>query len=312
MSSIKAISIVIPVTERGDDLLPLLNGYHSSISETGIEVEYIIVLTPPFAFLADALKQKNSESLPIIIILLNRNYGEAGVLKIGVDHAAFAHILTLPPYEQVSPTELPGFIESLADNDAVVVNRSPRIDPLPNKLQALVFRSILRMLAYNTPKDAGCGIRLGSKEVFDEIKLYGDLHRFFLILADQAGFKTAEIDIPQSKPDAHRRIYSLRTYLSRTLDILTVGFLTRFYKKPLRFFGTAGAISAFVGLIGLSYIAIQRLFFDISAGDRPLLVLFALFFVLGVQLIAIGLVGETIIFTNSKDNKEYRIRKIIN
>ena len=312
MSSLKSISIVIPVNERGDDLLQLLDAYHSSISETGINVEYVIVLTPQFAFLAQALEKKISESMPLKIILLNRNYGEAGELKIGVEHAEYDHILTLPAYEQVSPVEIPGFIDSLGDNDAVVVNRSPRIDPLPNKLQSLVFRGILKMLAYNGPKDAGCGIRLATKEVFEDIKLYGDLHRFFLILADQGGFKTAEIDIPQSQPDAHRRIYGLRTYLSRALDILTVGFLTRFYKKPLRFFGTGGAISAFIGIAGLGYIGIQRLFFDIPAGDRPLLILFSLFLVLGVQLIAIGLVGETVSFTNSKDDKEYRIKKIIN
>ena len=81
---------------------------------------------------------------------------------------------------------------------------------------------------------------------------------------------------------------------------------------PLRLFGTGGAVAAFIGLLGLSYIAIQRLFFDIAVGDRPLLILFSLFLVLGIQLIAIGLVGETIIFTKLKDDKEYRIKKIIN
>ncbi len=312
MNYIKSISIVIPINERRNDFLPLLDGYHSSISETGIEVQYIIVLTPQFAFLVDALEQKISESLPIKIILLNRNYGEAGELKIGIDHADYDYILTLPPYEQVSPTEIPGFIESLADYDAVVANRNPRIDPITNKFRSLIYRFILRMLLYNAPKDAGCGIRFGTKEVFEEISLYGDLHRFFLVLANQAGFKTAEIDIPQSKSDSHRRIYGLRTYLRRAFDILTVGFLTRFHKKPLRFFGTCGAISAFIGLIGMSYIAFERLVFDIAAGDRPLLVLFSLFLVLGVQLIAIGLVSETIIFTNSTNNKEYKIRRIIN
>lgn len=129
MNYIKSISIVIPINERRNDFLPLLDGYHSSISETEIEVQYIIVLTPRFAFLVDALEQKISESMPIKIILLNRNYGEAGELKIGIDYADYDYILTLPPYEQVSPTEIPGFIDSLADYDAVVANRNPRIDP---------------------------------------------------------------------------------------------------------------------------------------------------------------------------------------
>ena len=88
--------------------------------------------------------------------------------------------------------------------------------------------------------------------------------------------------------------------------------MTRFNKKPLRFFGTVGTITAFFGFLGLGYIGVERIFFDVAAADRPLLILFSLFLVLGVQLIAIGLVGETIIFTSAKDNKEYRIKKIIN
>jgi len=311
MSSSESISVVIPVTERGDNLLSLFDSYQASLAAAGINAEYVIVLIPQFTHLAEALEQKKSDSQTIKIVLLNRNYGEAGLLKIGLSHAQFDLILTLPPYEQVSPLDLPGFVESLHGNDAIVVNRWPRIDPLPNKFQSMIFRGILRLLSSNVPKDAGCGIRLGTREVFEGINLYGDLHRFFLILADEAGFQTDQIDVPQSRSDAHRRIYSPRTYLSRALDILTVGFITRFYKKPLRFFGTGGAISSFIGVAGLGYIAIEKLFFNVGAGDRPLLVLFSMFLVLGVQLIAIGLVGETIIFTSAKNDKEYRIKKII-
>jgi len=246
------------------------------------------------------------------VSFLNRNYGEAGVLKIGIDHSSFDIVLTLPPYEQISPEYLSKLINEFKDNDAIVVNRWPRVDPNVNRIQSSIFKGVLKLMAYEVPKDPGCGIRLTRKEVFRDLKLYGDMHRFFFILAKQLGFKVEEVDIPQSKLDAYRRIYSFRTYLSRALDILTVGFLTRFNQKPLRFFGSGGALSFFIGLLGLGYIAIERLFFGIPAGDRPILIFFSLFLVLGIQLIAIGLVGETIIFTNAKKNKEYRIRKIIN
>jgi len=138
------------------------------------------------------------------------------------------------------------------------------------------------------------------------------MHRFIFMLASQLGFQIVQLDIPQSEADSHRRTYSFRTYLSRLLDIFTVGFLTRFNQKPLRFFGAAGTIAAFIGFLGLAYIGVERIFFEVAASDRPLLVLFSLFLVLGIQLIAIGLEGETIIFTSSKNNKEYRIRRIIN
>lgn len=312
MTKVDSVSVVIPVAERGKRLLNVFKDYYENISKLGIKFEIIIVFTPEFESLSRDLTTNNPALSDLKIILLNRNYGEAGLLNIGVEHARYDYILTLPPYEQVSATAISEIISSLGDNDAIVVNRWPRVDSSVNKIQSTVFRGILKLLSYNPPKDAGCGVRFVHREVFNDLRLYGDLHRFFLILADQAGFKTAQIDIPQSKSDAHRRIYSLRTYLSRALDILTVAFLTRFNKKPLRFFGTIGAISAFFGCLGLGYIGFERIFFDVAAADRPLLVLFSLFLVLGVQLIAIGLVGETIIFTNSKNNKEYRIKKIIN
>ena len=311
MSSIKSLSIVIPVTERGDQLLEFLNGYYESISNIGLDYEFIIVLTPEYSELAEGIKDKY-EAKNIKVILLNRNYGEAGVLKIGIDHAEFENILTLPPYEQISPSHIPEIINEFGDHDAVVVNRWPRVDHKINRIQSAVFKGILKLMAYDVPKDPGCGIRLSKKEVFDDLKLYGDMHRFFFILAKQLGFDVTEVDIPQSKSDSYRRVYGFRTYLSRVLDVLTVGFLTRFNQKPLRFFGTGGALSFLVGSAGLTYIAVERLMFDVAASGRPLLVLFSLFLVLGVQLIAIGLVGETIIFTSSKNNKEYRIKKIIN
>jgi len=309
---IESLSVVISVSERGERLPEVLDGYYENIAKLELDFEIIVLLTPEFEPLTESLVVKNNEMGRIKIILLNRNYGEAGLLKIGIDNAKYNHILTLPPYEQVSPEAIGEILAALDDSDAVVVNRSPRIDHKVNRIQSFVFKALLKMFAYNVPKDPGCGIRFANKEVFEEVKLYGDLHRFFFMLASQLGFKVVQLDIPQSKADTHRRIYSFSTYLSRLLDILTVGFLTRFHQKPLRFFGAFGALSTFIGIVGLGYIGFERAFLGIAASGRPLLVLFSLFLVLGVQLIAIGLVGETIIFTSSQNNKEYRIRKIVN
>lgn len=312
VTEINALSVVLPVNERGENLIEILGDYRSSLSILNIVVEYIVVLTPQYAYLIEDLEAMVAEDPSIKVIVLNRNYGEAGELKIGVDHAKHEFILTLPAYKQVDSSRLPELIKALAGYDVLAVNRWPRIDPVFNKIQSFIFRGIFKVLAYNAPKDPGSGIRLCRKEVFDDVKLYGDLHRFFPILAENSGFTVLSMDIPQSESDAYQRVYSLRIYLTRFLDILTVVFLTRFNKKPLRFFGAGGAISSGIGVLGLAFIAAQKIFFGIPAGDRPLLVLFSLFLVLGVQLIAIGLVGETVIFTSSKKNKEYRVRKIIN
>ena len=311
-TEINAVSIVIPVNERGDNLVDVLKDYQASLEKLDIEMEFIVVLSPKYTALSGPLESIKTEITQLKVIELNRSYGEAGEIAIGVEHSQYEYILTLPAYEQVDPSQLNEILNAMDDNDVVAVNRFPRIDPITNKFQSMVFRGIFKILAYDAPEDPGSGIRLCRKEVFDDIKLYGDLHRFFLILAENSGFRTKSINIPQSKSEAYRRVYGLKTYLTRFLDILTVVFLTRFNKKPLRFFGAIGSVSSIIGVFGLSFIAVQKIFFDIPAGDRPLLVLFCLFLVLGIQLIAIGLVGETIIFTSAKDNKEYRIRKVIN
>lgn len=312
MHQIKSVSVIIPVNERGEDLISVLKAYISVLSNEDINVEYIVVLAPQYGFHADDVRKLNSDSLQVRVILLNKNYGEAGEIKIGVDHANFDHILTLTPYEQIEPKYIPDVFSQLEDNDVIVVNRWPRFDPSINKIQSLLFTKLMKALSGNVQKDFGCGWRLINKEVFNEIRLYGDFHRFILILTEQVGFKTKEVDLPQSKLDAYRRTYGLKTYLARLLDIVTVGFIYRFIKKPLRFFGAGGVASVTLGIFGLFYLSIEKFFFGVSMGDRPLLLLFSLFLVLGVQLIAIGLIGETVIFTSSKDNKEYRIRKIVN
>jgi NO-binding membrane sensor protein with MHYT domain len=96
------------------------------------------------------------------------------------------------------------------------------------------------------------------------------------------------------------------------LDLLTIFFLVKFTKKPLRFFGLVGTALLGLGVAASIYVVIQRFFFDVALADRPALVFSSLLIILGIQIIAIGLIGEIIIFTHAKDLKEYKIDKIIN
>ena len=99
--------------------------------------------------------------------------------------------------------------------------------------------------------------------------------------------------------------------LHRLLDILTLFFLVRFTKKPLRFFGMVGFRVGALGIIFLTVLIVQRLFFDVGLADRPALLLSSLMLVLGVQIFALGLIGELIIFTHARELKEYAARQVI-
>jgi hypothetical protein len=96
------------------------------------------------------------------------------------------------------------------------------------------------------------------------------------------------------------------------LDIFSVVFLVRFTKKPIRFFGMLGSITFLIGGLVLMYIIGQRLFFGVGLADRPALLVSSLLTVLGLQIFALGLIGELIIFTHAREMKEYTIEKVVN
>ena len=194
----------------------------------------------------------------------------------------------------------------------VLARRWPRRDSLMNRLQNRLFNFLLRLSTNLKIHDAGCSARAFKRGVIEEIHLYGDLHRFFPVMAHRQGFRVIELNVTQSKKDIHQRLYSPGLYVRRLLDLLTIFFLIKFTKKPLRFFGLVGTTLFGLGIISSLYLIAERLFFNVSLADRPALVLSSLLIVLGVQIIAIGLIGEIIIFTHAKDLKEYKIDKIIN
>jgi hypothetical protein len=146
----------------------------------------------------------------------------------------------------------------------------------------------------------------------EEIPVYGDQHRFFPLLAVRRGFGVNEVDVTQSPKDRFDGRYGIKFYVQRLLDILTIVFLVRFTKKPLRFFGMIGSVTFAAGAAFLLYIVVERLFFGVGLADRPALLLSSLLVVLGLQIFALGLLGELIIFTHAQDIKEYTIKKIVN
>jgi hypothetical protein len=145
------------------------------------------------------------------------------------------------------------------------------------------------------------------REVLEEVPIYGDLVRFLPVLAEKEGFRVEEVLVPQHPDDRRARIYSPGTYARRLIDLLGLLFLVRFTRKPLRFFGLVGTGLSGIGAIILGILFIQRLGGQ-SLSDRPLLLLGVLFFVTGVQAIALGLIGEIIVHLSvGRARREYRV-----
>ncbi|MCK5395824.1 MAG: glycosyltransferase [Gammaproteobacteria bacterium] len=306
-----SLSVIIPITERFDPVTELYNEYKKAIDETGLSYEVIYVIDGEHPEALEELTHLN-KSEQLTIITLAKWFGEATALNAAFSVAKGETILTLPAYQQIEPKEIPKLIHAKKDCDMVLARRWPRSDSFVNRMQTRVFNFLLRFSTDLKIQDAGCSIRVFSRDVIDEVQIYGDLHRFLPVIAHRQGFRVLQVDAAQSQKDKYQRLYSPGIYLRRLLDLLTIFFLLKFTKKPLRFFGLVGMTLLGTGVLATLFLIMQRLFMDVALADRPALIISSLLIVLGVQIIAIGLVGEIIIFTHAKDIKEYRIEKIIN
>ena len=306
------LSAVIPVSERPDDLREIYRQYGEQLSASGKSYEVVFVLDGPNSPALEQLTSLKQDHPSIQLLVLNRWVGEATALAVGLQKARGSTILTLPPYFQVEPREIRRLIETLGDdNDLVVAWRHPRTDSIFNRCQSWVFHRITRGLTGTRFHDVSCGLRIMKRKVAQEVQLYGDLHRFFPLLAYQRGFRVAELQVRQSPHDAKRRVYGPGVYLRRMLDTLTLFFIFKFTKKPLRFFGLVGSALFGSGTVVTGYLGGYRLLGFGPIAERPLLILGVLLMVLGIQLFSIGLLGEIIIFTHARGVKDYEVREII-
>jgi glycosyltransferase involved in cell wall biosynthesis len=305
------ISAIVPVGARRDDLARLIDEYAEGLRRAGASFEVIVVMDGPRDDLMKALERMIHSRPWLRAIELSRGFGEAAALTAGFSQARGRLMLTLPAYYQVDPGALPNIIAAGAEADMVIAVRSPRAGSAFEHFRRNAFHGFLGFITGQRYRDLGCGVRLLKREIVAEIPLYSERHRFYPALAHSRGFKVREVEARQSPLDDFRGRYRLREYLHRVLDILTLFFLVRFTKKPLRFFGTVGFVVGALGLLFLAVLVVQRLFFGVALADRPALLLSSLMLVLGVQVFALGLLGELIIFTHAKDLKEYAVRRVI-
>jgi glycosyltransferase involved in cell wall biosynthesis len=286
--------------------------YRDALDTTGVEYEIIYVLDGPRPEVLEELKKAQTDEPRLQILQLARTFGEATAIVAGFEISRGELILTLPAYFQVDPAEIGSMLAAKGDNHMVVGHRWPRRGGSLEKLRRRMFHSLVGSVTGQRFRDLGCSVRLFDREILEELSIYGDQHRFLPLIAERSGFRVLELDVRQSTQDEFRGRYRVREYVRRLLDIFTIFFLTRFTKKPLRFFGMVGSVVLFVGAIGLLDVLIERLFFGQPLADRPALLLSSLLIVLGIQIGALGLLGELIIFTHARSMKEYRVERIVN
>jgi glycosyltransferase involved in cell wall biosynthesis len=305
------LSIIVPVGSRHGDIAALHADYKLGVEATGMRYEFVFVLDGPLPDVADGIAALRQRGENLTVVSMTREFGEATALMAGFEQCSGQTILTLPAYSQINAADIPKLVVAMDRCDMAVGHRWPRVGGWLESLRRRAFHGLVASVTGLKLRDLGCGARAMTRRVLEEISVYGDQHRFLPVLADRQGFRVLEIDVAQSPADRFEGVYPPRDYAHRVLDIFTVFFLVRFTKKPLRFFGMVGASLFGLGSLLVLYLVIQRLFFDQALADRPALLLSSLLLVVGLQLFALGLLGEIIIFTHARNIKDYQIDRVI-
>ena len=306
------VSVVVPISERYDDLKKLYHLYAGELTRLNKRFEFIFIVDGNFPIASRDLMDLKEEDKPISIIKFAKNFGESTALTAGFKMARADLILTLASYIQVEPGDLGKlFVENAKGFSVVITRRYPRRDPLFNRIQSEVYHRIVGKLIDTRFHDITSGVRLMERRILSEFVIYGELHRFIPLFAVQKGLKVKEVKVAQRKEDTGLRIVKPGVYLRRFLDILTVFFLVKFTKKPLRFFGLIGSFLLIAGSLIGGYLGVLRLLGLIGLSNRPMLLFSILLMVFGIQLFSVGLVGELILFNHARDMKEYLIEEII-
>jgi hypothetical protein len=297
---------------REGDLEATLRAYLVALENVPGEKELVAVANGVGASARDALLPiLRTASFPAALLSLHRGSGEGAALHVGVRHSTGDAVVILPPYRQIDETEFARFTEAIREGklDYIASWRHPRVGSRTDGALSRLFNSIASDFTSVDLHDVNSSLRAMKRVVLEEVPFHGDLHRFLPMLAVMQGFRVGELPVRHVSERVHKGDYHVGILVRRFLDLLSLFFLVKFTRKPLRFFGLIGTAVFGAGALLLLYLLIERLL-GIPLSDRPLLVLGAILFVLGAQLFSIGLLGELIIFTYGRENPEYAVERV--
>ncbi len=307
------VTLIVPVVTADAPASEVVVALLAELARLGRSAEAILVFDgvrgPAYEQASALARERPSE---VRVLPFSQPFGESVCLGKGFELARGRVIVTAPQYVQVDPYDVGRLLEAIdAGADLVSSWRRPQIGPLPNRLQSAAFNALMRRILRAPFHDLNCHFRALRREVLEELTVYGDMYRFLPAIAHRQGYRCTEVPVRHLQEWGGAHLFGVGVYVRRFLDILGVVFLTHFTLKPLRFFGTVGALLAAVGGFIVTALVVQKVFWPQSElYGRPLFLLGVLLVVLGVQIIGFGLVGEIIIYTNARNLRPYRIERI--
>ncbi|WP_028583085.1 glycosyltransferase family 2 protein [Desulfogranum mediterraneum] len=309
------LSVVVPIYNEEENIPYLYEEISDALAETGRSYEIIFVDDGSRDTSLQVLEGLQERDERVVVVSFRRNFGQTAAMSAGFDYAEGEICITMDGDLQNDPRDIPALVAKVEEGYDVVTGwRFDRKDPyLSRKLPSKLANRLISWITGVKLNDYGCTLKAFRKEVASNIRLYGEMHRFIPAIASGMGISFTEVKVNHRA----RRFGSSKYGISRTLrvvlDLITVKFLLSYATKPLHVFGGVGFLSSSLGMIMALVMTIQRQFFGVPLGSRPLLLLAILLIFIGIQFITIGLVAELVVRTyhESQSKPIYHVRRVL-
>ena len=233
----------------------------------------------------------------VLVVKLRRNFGQTSALSAGFDHATGEFILAMDGDLQHDPNDIPAFLEKLDEGYDVVSGwRKSRIDSfILRRIPSSCANWIMARLSGVHIHDFGTTFKAYRREVIQNIPLYGEMHRFIPALASWYGASICEIPIRNVNRERGKSHYGIGRTFRVFFDLMTIRFLLKYMSRPLHFFGGFGILGILAGsgmAFALLAMKIMNPAMDVMHHHGPMFVIGSVMIVSGIQLLALGLLGE--------------------
>lgn len=305
------ISVVVPLYNEEESLRELHGQLRSTLGRMNSRYEIIFVDDGSTDRSFQVLRDLKRIDRHVKIVRFRRNYGKSAALAVGFDKAQGNIVVTMDADLQDDPAEIPALKKKLDDGyDLVSGWKKIRRDPITKTIPSKFFNAVTGLMTGIRIHDFNCGLKAYRKDVVKTVKVYGELHRYVPVLAHWEGFRVGEIPVLHRSRKYGKTKFGLGRFWKGFLDLLTVLFTTRYFRRPLHLFGMWGLLAMLVGAAIDTTLVVQWFMGLTSLGNRPLFFTGFVMMIIGVQFFSIGLLGEMVSKSRQAD-EQYAIREFI-